>query len=115
MLLMGRKYEIASFTTLAEGILVQLFPPTLEQWDACQEEIKNITTRDHRFLFDLFNLVYEFPLPSILRPLLISMCTIFNLVCHASPSHLILRMTSHLFFFEGRNQGVCFDTGISGP
>ena len=85
MLLMGRKYEITSFTTTAMSILEQLFPPTLEEWETSQAQVKNIVKQNQSFLFDLFNLAYEFPLPSIVRPLLISMCTIFTLVRWTGP------------------------------
>ena len=85
MLLMGRKYEITSFNTTAMSILEQLFPPTLEEWETSQAQVKNIVKQNQSFLFDLFNLVYEFPLPSIVRPLLISMCTIFTLVRWTGP------------------------------
>ncbi len=81
MLLTGRKYEITSFTTTAELFLQQLFPPTLERWDAIQEDLKKLSVRNRGFLFDVFNLAYEYPMPSIMQPLLMSMCTIHSLVC----------------------------------
>ena len=81
MLLLGRKYEIVSFTITAELFLKQLFPPTLGKWDASQEDVEIISDRNKGFLFDVFNLVFEYPIPSIMQPLLMSMCTMHSLVC----------------------------------
>ncbi len=80
MLFMGRKYEIASFTTSAENILKQLFPPTLELWDRGQPDLKKLTLVNRGFLFDVFNMACEYPIPSIMQPLLISLCTAHSLV-----------------------------------
>ncbi|KJA26644.1 hypothetical protein HYPSUDRAFT_213202 [Hypholoma sublateritium FD-334 SS-4] len=79
MLLLGRKYGITSFTTSAKNFLQQLFPPSLTKWDTAQEDVKKIAGRNTGFLFDVFNLAYEYPIPSIMPPLLMAMCTIYSL------------------------------------
>lgn len=92
MLFMGRKYEIASFTTSAKNILRQLFPSTLELWDRCQPDLTRLTVRNYGFLFDVFNMVCEYPIPSIMQPLLISLCTTHSLVRFLFVSTFILSL-----------------------
>ncbi|KJA26633.1 hypothetical protein HYPSUDRAFT_36353 [Hypholoma sublateritium FD-334 SS-4] len=79
MLFMGRKYEIASFTTSAENILEQLFPPILKRWDGRQKDVKRLIVQNNGFLFDVLNITCEYPMPSIMQPLLVSIFTIHSL------------------------------------
>ena len=82
MMRMGRKYEIASLTSTALEYMQRLFPPTLEQWDACQQEISTLCSKQNKtFIFDIINLAYDSHVPSILPAAFLSLWHIHSLVC----------------------------------
>ena len=82
MMRMGHKYDIDSLLSTALDYMGRLFPPTLEEFDACQREISMLCAKQNSaFIVDIINIAYDNHVSSILPAAFLSLWHFHSLVC----------------------------------